>query len=78
MGSIVFQQPVNLERRLDAAFLLASDACLLEIQLPFHAAAGLVGDPPFLQKAENEFPLGIDQLGAKAWTKGHPGSIGVA
>ena len=33
------ETPLFSQRRLDAAFLLASDACFLEIQLAFHAAA---------------------------------------
>ena len=53
-----------------SAFPLAGDARFLEIQLTFHAAARLVGDPPFLQKTEDVFALGLDELGAKAGTEG--------
>jgi hypothetical protein len=58
------------ERRLDTAFPLTGDARFFEIQLPFHAAARLVGDSPFLQKVEDVFSLGLNELGAKVGTKG--------
>ena len=58
------------ERWLDTAFPLAGDARFLEIQLPFHAAARLVADSPFLEKTEDVFSLGLNKLGAKVGTKG--------
>ena len=64
-----FNRP-SLQRWLDTAFPLAGDACFLEIQLPFHPTAGLVGYSPFLQETEDVFPLGLNELGTKAGTKG--------
>ena len=62
-------QPIS-ERWFNTAFSLAGYARFLEIQLPFHAAARLVGDSPLLQKTEDVFSLVLDEFGTKAETKG--------